>query len=63
MVTIMENTKHLSLRIDGDMLKKFRHLCAYEGRSANGQLLVYIRDDIKRFEKDHGEIKPDDIES
>ena len=53
----MEEQKHLSLRIEAEMLKKFRYVCAYEGRSANSQLLIYIRDSIERFEVKHGEIK------
>ena len=28
--------KHFGLRIDGDILAKFRYVCAYVGRSANG---------------------------
>ena len=53
----MEEQKHLSLRIEAEMLKKFRYVCAYEGRSTNSQLLIYIRDSIERFEEKHGEIK------
>lgn len=53
----MENQKHLSLRIEEEMLRKFRYVCSYEARSANGQLLIFIRNAISEFEKIHGEIK------
>ncbi len=53
----MLKEKHLSLRIDAEMLRKFRSVCAYEGRSANSQLLIFIRDAIAKFEKEHGTIE------
>ena len=55
----MNKLKHLSLRIDNEMLQKFKFVCEYEGRSANSQLLIFIRDAIKNFEKENGEIKID----
>lgn len=55
-----QKDKHLSLRINADILKKFRFICSYEGRSANGQLLVFVRDAIIQFEKEHGEIQFED---
>ena len=30
------NEKHFGLRVDGDILAKFRYVCGFEGRSANG---------------------------
>jgi len=58
----MKEYKHLSLRIDEEMLRKFRYVCKYEGRSANRQLLIYIRDAIGAFEKEHGPIEPEQTE-
>ena len=55
----MKNQKHLSLRIDDDMLVKFRYVCRYEGRSANSQLNIYIRNLVTAYEKEHGEIIPE----
>lgn len=52
----MKKQKHLSLRISEDTLQKFHYVCDYEGRSANSQLLIYIRDAIKAYEAAHGEI-------
>lgn len=50
-------TKSLSIRIDKEMLDKLHAVADYEGRSANSQILILIRDCINNFEKEHGEIK------
>ena len=49
--------KSLSIRIDEEMLDKLHFIADYEGRSANSQILVLIRDLIENYEKKHGEIK------
>lgn len=49
--------KQLTLRIDESMLNKIHVVADYEGRSANSQILILIRDCIEQFEKEHGEIK------
>lgn len=49
--------KSLSIRIDEEMLDKLHYVADYEGRSANSQILVLIRDLIEDYEKKHGEIK------
>lgn len=49
-------TKSLSIRIDGQMLDKLHFVADYEGRSANSQILILIRDCIKEYESKHGEI-------
>ncbi|MFI3116301.1 MAG: Arc family DNA-binding protein [Clostridia bacterium] len=56
----MKDVKHLSLRIENEMLQKFKSVCAYEGRSANSQLLIFIRNSISEFEKEHGKIEIDE---
>ncbi len=50
-------TKSFSIRIDETMLDKLHVLADYEGRSANSQVLILIRDAIQAYEKEHGEIK------
>ena len=50
-------TKSLSIRIDEGMLDKLHVIADYEGRSANSQILVLIRDLIENYEAKHGEIK------
>lgn len=50
-------TKSLSIRIDEVMLDKLHVVADYEGRSANSQILILIRDCIEKYEEKHGEIK------
>ena len=49
--------KSLSIRIDENMLDKLHYVADYEGRSANSQILILIRDAVEKFEEKHGEIK------
>ena len=49
--------KSLSIRIDEEMLDKLHVIADYEGRSANSQILVLIRDLIESYEEKHGAIK------
>ena len=46
--------KSLSIRIDEEMLNKLHVVADYEGRSANSQILILIRDCIKAYETKHG---------
>ena len=50
-------TKSLSIRIEEEMLDKLHVIADYEGRSANSQILVLVRDLIESYEEKHGEIK------
>lgn len=52
----MSEIRHLSVRIEENLLKKFRYACKYEDRSANGQILNFIKSFVSEFEKEHGEI-------
>lgn len=49
--------KCLSLRIDENMLHKLHFIADYEGRSANSQILILIRDAIEEYEEKHGKIE------
>ncbi len=55
--------KSVSIRIEEEMLEKLGFVADYEGRSVNSHILVLIREDIKKFEDEHGkiegEIRPD----
>ena len=51
------STKSLSIRIDEDMLDKLHVVADYEGRSANSQILILIRDCIEAYEGKHGKIE------
>ena len=38
------------------MLDKLHYVADYEARSANGQIIVLIRECIEKFEEKHGKI-------
>ena len=48
--------KSLSIRIDDAVLDKLHIVADYEGRSANSQINILIRDCIAAYEKQHGRI-------
>ena len=48
--------KSLSIRIDDAVLDKLHIVADYEGRSANSQINILIRDCIAACEKQHGPI-------
>ena len=48
--------KSVSIRFEEEMLEKIGYIAEYEGRSVNSQVLVLVRDCIKRFEQEHGPI-------
>ena len=54
--------KHFGLRIDGEILAKFRYACAYVGRSANSQIIQLVLRFIADYEKKHGEIPAEELE-
>lgn len=49
--------KSLSIRIEDEMLKRIGFVADYEGRSVNSHILVLIRESIRRFEDEHGQIE------
>ena len=55
--------KSLSIRIDTDMLNKLHVVADYEGRSANSQILILIRDCIEKYEDKFGNIELDGSKS
>lgn len=48
--------KSLSIRIEDKLLDKLHVVADYEGRSANSQILILIRESVKQFEAEHGPI-------
>ena len=52
--------KHLTVRIDPELLKKFRYVADFHGRSANKEVLELIKKDIQNHEEKFGMI---DIEN
>lgn len=52
-----KKNKHLGIEIDPELHYKLHYISKYHGRSANGQILFLIRQSIKAFEKEEGEIE------
>ena len=57
-----ENEKHFGLRVNGDILAKFRYVCDYVGRSANRQIIQLMLQFISDHENEHGKIELSDSE-
>lgn len=53
----MAKIKSLSIRIDEDMLNKLHIVADYEGRSANSEILILIRNAIEQYESKNGKIE------
>lgn len=53
----MKKNKHISIRIDEDVLQKFHYIAKYEDRSASGQIMFLINNCIREFEEKHGKIE------
>lgn len=49
--------KTLSIRIDSMLLHKLHIVADYEGRSANSQILIVIREAVEKYEEKHGKIQ------
>ncbi len=48
--------KSVSIRIEEEMLEKLGFVADYEGRPVTSHILVLIRENIKKFEEQNGEI-------
>ena len=51
-----KDEKHLSLRIDPELLRKFDYVARYDARSMNWLLLYLVRKCIAEFEAQYGPI-------
>ncbi len=51
-----KNERHLSLRIDEELLRQFDYVSRYDDRSMNWMLLRLIRECVSEFEAEHGKI-------
>lgn len=59
----MKQMRHMSLRIDDELLKKFDYVAKYDERSMNWMLLQLIRKSVAEFEETHGPIQTGDDEA
>ena len=46
-----------AIRINPDLMKKFRCVAAYHGRSVNKEIEQLIRRRVEAFEREHGPIE------
>lgn len=53
----MKKQKHISIRIDEEVLQKFHYISKYDDRSASGQIMYLINKSIRDFEEKHGVIE------
>ncbi|MEG0115778.1 MAG: hypothetical protein RR639_06430 [Hydrogenoanaerobacterium sp.] len=53
----MVRDKHLGIKVDEELHYKLGYIAEYEGRSNAGQIIHYIREGIRAFEKEHGGIE------
>jgi len=53
----MKKIKHISIRIDEEVLRKFHYVANYDDRSASGQIMFLINNCIREFEEKYGKIK------
>ncbi|MCQ5128971.1 Arc family DNA-binding protein [Butyricicoccus faecihominis] len=53
------NVKSVAIRFPQEMLNKISYVAEYEGRSINSHILVLVREDIAKFEEEHGKIEGD----
>ena len=51
-----EQIQRYTLRIDRIIFRKFRYIAEYNGRSANKELVLYIKKQVAAFEAEHGAI-------
>lgn len=51
-----KSNKHLGIEVDPALHYKLHYIAKYEGRSGNGQILHLIRQCIREFEKEQGQI-------
>lgn len=54
--TALKN-KHISIRINEELLRKFHFVAKYEDRSASGQIMYLINYCVREFEEKYGEIE------
>lgn len=50
------NMPQFTVRVEPELLRKFRYVAEYNARSANREAGVLFRKHVDEFEKKHGEI-------
>ena len=52
-----KSNKHIGIEIDPELHDQLRYISKYDARSANGEILYLIRQEIQAFEKSEGEME------
>ena len=55
-----DNLLRYTLRVNRELFAKFRYIAEYCGRSANREIEQYMKQRVKKFEEEHGEIEIND---
>lgn len=50
-------TAKFTLRVDHELLEKFKYVAEYNARSANRELEMLMRNRVEKFEKQKGKIE------
>lgn len=58
-MSMSNETSKFTLRTEAELLKKFKIVADYNGRSSNRELEVIIKRHVSDFEKQHGIIQID----
>lgn len=53
---MVDNKSRFTLRVDQELLDKLGYIAEYEGRTKNRELEQMIKQRIREFEAEHGEI-------
>ena len=55
-----DNFVRYTLRVDRTLFKKFRYIAESKGRSANREIEQYLKRCVAAYEKENGEIVPEE---
>lgn len=58
----MERTKHISIRLSEETLRKFHYVAKFYDRSSSKQIANIIHKCIREFELEHGKIELEDLD-
>lgn len=49
--------KNYTLRVEAELLDKFKHVVNYEGRTIKSKLSIFMRECVEDFEEEHEKIE------
>ena len=54
---MVNDISKFTVRIDSELLRKFKIVADYNARSANRELEVLMKNHVSKFEQEHGKIE------